>query len=364
MSYRTIIAGIVLGLVGPGSVQAAQEHYYVKGGEGHVNEISSQDARRLAVDHWEIYFYKLGTTPAPSINVPGFGGMDSNESLDKLMESTRKAIAFDRRYDRWCGCKSDLIHYNYFGPVAVLSDDSSVRNFPPIFYQIKNDLDRLMDLIDKIKFATGLRTAEEAEEKALQTAKDLDPPAFKGYLEHAKLAYKQIAELRAKLTDLEGSFPSRAMEEQLLSAEKSVESNVASTRSYASSLGHAALVNAPDEKKQTTSPQGGSGEYNISVGRNRQSIVISGGTMKITAQITPTGSNNSSTTKMEIPLKDISYSHMAFENGVLNVVFNNNGVMKIDDGTSVTHSQLGFVAAFKSREEAMSFLRKHGFLKD
>jgi len=200
-------AGLVA--IGPASAQTGKFYERIK---GHVYEINANAAQGLTPDHWELYLFKRGTTPSPDPGAPGHWGSGTDKDLDKLMESNRKAIAFDHRFERWCGCDGgDLVNDNYFGPIAIMEDENSNQNsaanrilstisqWKDKIDALKEKVDQAQDLWNFLLSATGARSAEQQLDDLQEKVKLLDPSGVKGYVQNLKLGLSGYAGLQAVL---------------------------------------------------------------------------------------------------------------------------------------------------------------------
>jgi hypothetical protein len=202
----TIALGLISSVVAPLFAAEQQQHYYVMQ-QSRVSEITPSAAQQLVPDHWEIWYFRRGTTPGPEPSyVRGFWGSNSNKDLGKLLEQTNKDIAFDRKYQRWCGCDGGpLVFDNYFGPIAMMPDaDTAYLHVPKDLETAAKELSRAKATVDKLKEwldnlldLTGVTSVEELEAKALRGVRGLDPAAIKGYMENLKRVLPQIAELQS-----------------------------------------------------------------------------------------------------------------------------------------------------------------------
>jgi hypothetical protein len=211
LGVKAAVSAGFAGLVAFSPANAQEGKFYERIG-GKVYEINANAAQGLTPDHWELYLFNRGTTPSSDPAAPGHWGSDTDKDLDKLMESNRKAIAFDHKFERWCGCDGgDLVNDNYFGPIAIMEDENSNRNsvanrFIRIVVPWKDKIDALKEKVDQAQdlwnfllSATGARSAEQQLDDLQEKVKLLDPSAVKGYVQNLKLGLSGYAGVQAVL---------------------------------------------------------------------------------------------------------------------------------------------------------------------
>jgi hypothetical protein len=208
LGLKTAAAAGIAGLMTLGPANA-YDKFYERFGDN-IQEIDFSAALELKPEYWEVLLFKRGATPSPKEFADGHWGSDTDKDLDTLMDRIRGGIASDHLYERWCGCDGgDLVHDNYFGPIAVMPDFQlnsplanvlrTVTDWKDKLEALQEKADKVQEVLDDIEKITGTDDPEKALEDLQKKVQSLDPSAIKGFVENLQFGLRQFAGLKAVL---------------------------------------------------------------------------------------------------------------------------------------------------------------------